>query len=618
MKKASASANGPDICLIVPPFDAINFPALGTAVLASACRARGITVRTLYGSVLFASWIGYADYRELCESPIRALLGDRVFRDHAYPPETVARLAEPLPLSNEAAALFERAGARADGLLDTLTEQVLSLRPRIVGLSSTFQQNLAASALARRIKQAAPEIYIVMGGANVSSPMGEGLAETFPWIDHFFAGEADTAFPDFCEAYLRSGVRPSGRVTICEPIGDMSVVHAPVFDDYFDAMRSCHDHGTLPANLPEFVTFESSRGCWWGQKNHCTFCGLNGVGMEFRQKSADRVFEEIQHLTRTWDARRFAAADNIMPLIYLQGLLPRLANWEGHPGLFYEVKANLRPDQLDVMMQGGIDSIQPGIESFSSSTLRLMRKGVSAHQNIALLRYCKGAGIHVAWNYLYGLPGEDAAEYEAVLELLPKLEHLEPPSGCSPIIVDRYSPYHNTPETFGITNVRPYPSYEALYPPEAPLESIAYHFKGTYSTTLLERPDLVERLATAIARWRKCWKNVSQPPALRVLSRPNGAIVVDTRRIASAPMTLLSASHDKLLRHLEKPRRPDQCPDGPDLEFLRERNFVVEHEGLLMSIVTRPRDVDEALALTDGAFRASTTALKATHAEASP
>jgi hypothetical protein len=50
--------------------------------------------------------------------------------------------------------------------LETLVNRVLDLKPRLVGISSTFQQNLAAAALARLIKARAPEICVALGGGS--------------------------------------------------------------------------------------------------------------------------------------------------------------------------------------------------------------------------------------------------------------------------------------------------------------------------------------------------------------------------------------------------------------------------------------------------------------------
>jgi hypothetical protein len=51
----------------------------------------------------------------------------------------------------------------------------------------------------------------------------------FPWIDYFFAGEADLDFPDFCERLIREGKRPAERIIRSEPIRDMRTVFTPDF-----------------------------------------------------------------------------------------------------------------------------------------------------------------------------------------------------------------------------------------------------------------------------------------------------------------------------------------------------------------------------------------------------
>ena len=49
-------------------------------------------------------------------------------------------------------------------------------------------------------------------------------------------------------------------------------------------------------------------------------------------------------------------------------------------------RIRLRKSQLQTMVAGGVTRIQPGIESLSTSILRLMRKGASRLQNIQLLK----------------------------------------------------------------------------------------------------------------------------------------------------------------------------------------------------------------------------------------
>ena len=59
--------------------------------------------------------------------------------------------------------------------------------------------------------------------------------------------------------------------------------------------------------------------------------------------------------------------------------------------MFYEVKSNLRKEDVRQLREAGVVAIQPGIESLSDEVLRIMRKGVSALQNIQLLKGCAGA-----------------------------------------------------------------------------------------------------------------------------------------------------------------------------------------------------------------------------------
>ncbi|MFA5966779.1 MAG: RiPP maturation radical SAM C-methyltransferase [Sphingomonas sp.] len=595
-----------DICLVVPPFESVHHPNLATAILKSACQARGLTTRIVYGGMMLAARAGLDVYDAVYASPMKQRVGERLFRLYAYPPEIVAQLPEPHRLSDSLQATHDAIADAIGPALDELVARVLALAPRILGITSGFQQNLAASAVALRVKAVAPDIIIVMGGPNVAGPLGHGLAKAFPWVDHFFTGEADIDFPDFCERLIRDGEQPAVRVIDSEPIRDMATVFAPDFGDFFAALRSYQAAGRLPASLPRYLMAESSRGCWWGARSHCTFCGLNNDGMAFREKPAERMVEELAALGQ-WQVDSVMMTDNIMPRGYLDTLLPTLAESGAPLSLFYEVKANLTAAHVDTMVRGGIVAIQPGIESLSSDVLRLMRKGVSAHQNIALLRHCNAVGMQVHWNILYGFPGEAAEEYAAMIALMPRLHHLHPPGGWARIVIDRYSPYFRDPVAMGIGPVTPQLAYRALYPLDVPTEDVAYHFAGDYTTAFLDRPDLVAGMRRAIEAWRAAWSG-ARVPGLRLVEVGGAAVVADTRSIARAPMTPLSAEQVELLMLLEKPRARDGLDPGSAMlvDVLVAHDFVIDHEGILMSIVVRPKSEGGSVRVAPTALRGET------------
>lgn len=215
---------GVDICLVLPAFSSAHFPHLGTAVLKSACQARGLSTRILYGNLLLAAACGLERYDAVCDASMRAMLGERLYRAHAYPPETVARLPALDPLSAELQTVHDEICDSVAPALDTLVDQILALRPRILGVSSTFEQNLACGAVARRIKQIAPDTCIVMGGANVAWPICNGLAQAFPWVDHFLPANPTPIFPNSASGWCVTAYVPpigssaASRSAICAPL----------------------------------------------------------------------------------------------------------------------------------------------------------------------------------------------------------------------------------------------------------------------------------------------------------------------------------------------------------------------------------------------------------------
>ncbi|MCA1558004.1 MAG: RiPP maturation radical SAM C-methyltransferase [Acidobacteria bacterium] len=312
--------------------------------------------------------------------------------------------------------------------------------------------------------------------------------KSFPWVDYVCTQEGDVAFPELLRrlwhdgdegpvpGILKQGQSP--ELTTPDFIEDLDALPIPDFSDYFEQLNS----SPLSSTIDPCLVMETSRGCWWGAKHHCTFCGLNGNSMSFRSKTPERVFEELAFLTRTYGIQTVNCADEILDIKYVQTLFPKLAESDSGVKLYYEVKANLTLHQLRVMRDGGIKWIQPGIESFSNEVLRLMKKGCTGLQNIQLLRWCEELGITVDWNILSGFPGESLEEYERMAELIPLLLHLQPPYGTQPVRLDRFSPNFVKAKEYGLINVRPNRAYKHVFAlSDEEIENLAYFFEFDYS-----------------------------------------------------------------------------------------------------------------------------------------
>ena len=113
--------------------------------------------------------------------------------------------------------------------------------------------------------------------------------------------------------------------------------------------------------MPLRLYFESSRGCWWGAKHHCTFCGLNGSTMAFRRKDAGCAIRRSSNFPNTYRCLELLATDNILATDYLDQLLPRLAERDTDITLFLKSRQRSQPFTVSKLRGAGITRIQPGI-----------------------------------------------------------------------------------------------------------------------------------------------------------------------------------------------------------------------------------------------------------------
>jgi ribosomal peptide maturation radical SAM protein 1 len=539
---------GERVLLVSMPFGALERPALSLGLLQAHCRRLGVACDTRYLTFDFASQIGAGHYLWLCSDDLpytafagdwlftEALYGRRPFADAAYIDEILRRTWHS---TEEQIARLLRIRPFVDPFLEHCLKAVPWSDYTLVGFTSVFQQNIASLALASRLKRAHPELTIAFGGANWEDAMGVALQEQFPFVDLVFSGEADESFPAVLAARRRaesphgipgvSATRGVAKVTPPARVQNLDNLPVPDFDAFFDQMRS----SAAAEGVPPTLLMESARGCWWGERQHCTFCGLNGATMSFRSKTPARVLSEIRYLRERHDVRTFSMVDDILDMRYLSAVMPQLAEARLGIDFFWEVKANLTSTHVRQLRDAGVVFIQPGIESLSDHVLKLMRKGTTAFRNIELMKWCCEYGVKPYWNLLYGFPGETAEDYEHSLALIRAIWHLEPPTGCGPIRMDRFSPFHGDPASFGMANVRPMAPFSFLYPfDHRTLMNIAYYFDFDYTDGRAD--DQYARDAIALTRE---WMADKGRGMLAVRSDETGSLeVLDTRReFAGAP-----------------------------------------------------------------------------------
>ena len=416
-----------NVILVVPPFASSRSPLLGPSILLQEILKTNIKCRVFYANLAFAAMVGPDLYERISSTDFH-FLNDAIFAPYVFDlrkEELIRTIRDcqnasignhkgPPNISQDEHSALDRL---IPSFLAYAAGRIAMAKPAVVGFSALGKQTTSSLAIAKLLKYTDPRIITVMGGNCVTRPMGDALIEIAPMIDYVFSGEADVEFPRFCREVLSNGSLPASKIIDCKPIGDMGSIQCPNFDDYFQQLGPLQDEGLVPQNWAVHVPFESSRGCWWGEKGACAFCGFKASEIKYRQKSGARIASEIAYLMNQYPNTSIEACDSVMPRDFgevLRELTPVKANIS-----IYQVRPTIDPSVMDMCVKAGVAGMAVGIESLSTNILRRLGKGVTALQNLKLLREARSRLIYVWWNILVGVPGETEEDYEPMLESLP-------------------------------------------------------------------------------------------------------------------------------------------------------------------------------------------------------
>ncbi len=533
-----------NLLLLHMPMAAPNLPNLAIEQLAQILRRAGFRCDVSYPNLRLP--------RSVSARLVHGLPGPAIFAPHRFriPAEQVAdAVAAELNRIAQAAGL-----SRPDTYDDTATEYLLGIEAAgqcldgtlaaipvgsydAIGFSVIFDaQKLPSCALAHRLKQREPRIRVLFGGTGCDGEMGAALLEHFPEVDAVLQGEADRTVVAAFDALLD---------------GELETVPGLLYRDGDEILRSSvpEDEPPLIGDVvPDYATFveqrsasayrdeplvlfyEASRGCWYGRKQHCNFCGIKNVDGAYREKAPDALLQEMLSLSKRYDPETLYATDAILSRQHISTVLADIATMRQVglrlPALFFETKSNLKPEEIGLLAAAGTKQMQPGIESFSTNTLRLMRKGATMLQQLSCLKWSRAYGVELVYSILTGTPGESDADRDAMAALMEHLHHLPPPYQTNRLGLHRFSPYFKDSAAFGITDVRPFALQKTIYQTENVdlLCRLCYELEYSLEPEVVPiGPGSMERLSEAVRRWREAYF-----AGCRMVVRPlaGGAIVI--------------------------------------------------------------------------------------------
>ena len=596
------------VAIISMPSLSARYPSFQLGLLKPTLEREGIPVQTFSLFMYFGAQIGWR-INETLADVYPCMVGEWIWTKAAFGDfadnEAYIDLYKP-----SLSSICEQAGCTIDDLrrireeeapafIDFCIDSVDWSRFGLIGFSVVFQQTLASIALARALKKRHPSIPIIMGGASFEDDIAEEVMRGCPEVDYVHCGDAEESFPEMIRRLYEGrsmrglqGImwRDNGGLVFggrAPNLKDMNKTPVPDFDEYFYARREGgYGNGdTSDVLLP----IETARGCWWGMKNHCTFCGLNRSGMEFRAKDTNNILEQLEALSNRYGILDFNAIDNIMAPEYVDKLFGRLVEAKSDFRIHYEIRPSLTRTQLKQMRMGGLFSVQPGVESFSTHLLKVMKKHTTGMRNLELIKWCTYYGINNLYNILVRFPGETSLDYQVHCEIIPQILHWQPPWAIAKARADRGSPMYTEPESQGVTQLVPSPCYDYLFPKDKfNLQRVSYYFEHEMDNTLGDAQ--YDELFGIVAGWQQRWQQ--RPRPFLTYRKALATMIIDDGRDGSPrsatyvgnPVALYEYCADARSRKEISAKFKDADWIEDDLSEFIEQGFMIHLDGRYLSL----------------------------------
>lgn len=299
--------------------------------------------------------------------------------------------------------------------------RILRLEPDVVGFSVLCWNARAIYETCRILRNARPEIVIVLGGPEVS-PQAEQVLHANPAIDAVVRGEGEESF-----AELLHVIASGKRAWLCKGVtardGEeikSAPDRAPIED--LDTLPSPYLTGVLEPNETSSY-IETFRGC----PHNCAYCfeakGISGI----RSFSKERIRAEIDAVATAPGVRTFSFIDSVFNLTRerLAWLADMLAPHAERGIRLHTIEVDMEritAEDAELLRRAGVVSVETGPQTIGTNALETSHRAFDPSRFVRGVDALKSAGISVECDLIIGLPGDDAFDVIGGLKWLLDLD----------------------------------------------------------------------------------------------------------------------------------------------------------------------------------------------------
>jgi radical SAM superfamily enzyme YgiQ (UPF0313 family) len=343
---------------------------------------------------------------------------------------TIFNVMPPLGIMSIAAYLEQR-GIGA-GIIDCyatplpqeeLVAEIIRRRPDVVGFSCTTSSFLEGYAIAERLKERAPEIITVCGGAHACSA-GAALLDAFPALDYLVIGEGEQTFFELVTAGDRDRATIPGVAARIDGKGTLSAERELIPDLDSLPFPAYHLLPEFPRRyfLPLFsyprapnTSIISSRGCPY----QCSYCDRSVFNRGFRFNSPEYIVEHLALLNRDYGIRHVFFYDDLFTTDRKR--VAEFCALKEKRGLNVGYNCIARLEHVDgellsLLQRSGCWQVNFGIESGDPEVIKKHRKYYGLDEVQGKLQLAKDAGLRVKGLFMVGLPGETPASIRRTID----------------------------------------------------------------------------------------------------------------------------------------------------------------------------------------------------------
>jgi radical SAM superfamily enzyme YgiQ (UPF0313 family) len=297
-----------------------------------------------------------------------------------------------------------------------LTSVLDSTRPQWVGITALTAKMAAVMQAARLVREALPDVPIVVGGPHGMVRPGEILVNA-PEVDGVVVGEGEPVLEALLvEDRTSVGARHDvpGLVTRASlpltevPPADLDRLAAPARDCFLRGRYAREDLGLLMA----------SRGCPFG----CTYCFRGGLWRRrVRFVPLPILDEELANLHRA-GVRHATFKDDVFTLDRDRTL--SICRMLADRGMSWDCVTradHLDEELLEVMRRHGCTGIKIGVETGSVRMMERLDRATSLDGIRAAATWLRRSKVHWTAYFMMGLPGESMEDLDRTYRFMREL-----------------------------------------------------------------------------------------------------------------------------------------------------------------------------------------------------